>query len=361
LKFVNYGKSFYFRPWTLPEFDSIDAHESCKYFSQCFENPGQFTLIIIGDINEIKGAGTDKEFLAMLEKYVGSIEVKDPPANTPVDIKDLVPIPFSQPSKITRETVVAKMVDPMSATQVTFPVGIRKVPYEIALADSFWICFCCNLLEQRLMHQMRFARGEIYSVSVSPSFAVESPSFPCEVVRGDVAISFSCEPGGSADSLITLALDEIQNLRTKPATQEEIDSLLEMEKRSYEVAMEENSFWQDCLITAHQSRMYRETKDLDKAYLFRKKIRDQVMATINPETMMEHFRDFFKCREESIYSAITLEPDTTEASLVSRCLSTMYNCIPSQLSDQHKLFLMGSLAAATLAAGALYYMKHLKE
>ena len=158
------------------------------------------------------------------------------------------------------------------------------------------------------MHKMRFARGKIYSVSVTTSFAVESPSFPYEKARGEVSIDFSCEPGGHANKLIELALDEVQLLRQNHATQAEIDSLVEMERRQYEVALEDNSFWQECMILAHQSRKYKETKNLDEAYLYRKNIREEILSVISPETMCDHFKRFFPDRKDCVYSAITLEP-----------------------------------------------------
>ena len=80
--------------------------------------------------------------------------------------------------------------------------------------------------------------------------------------------------------------------------------------RSYEVAQEENSFWQDCLITACQSRKYRETKDLDAAYSFKEDTRRRVIASITPETMRDAFQKFFK--EDFAYTAITLEPEAKQ-------------------------------------------------
>ena len=79
---------------------------------------------------------------------------------------------------------------------------------------------------------------------------------------------------------------------------------------SYEVAQEENSFWQDCLITACQSRKYRETKDLDAAYSFKEDTRRRVIASITPETTLDAFQKFFK--EDFAYTAITLEPEAKQ-------------------------------------------------
>ncbi len=403
LKFVNYGKSFYFRPWTLAEFDAINAEESCEFFSECFQHPGEFTVIVLGDLDEIPGAANDEGFLRLMEKYLGSVVVPSGAnggggdggeassaiangsgstggdglkvgtrlgaCNTPMDVSKIVPIPFNPPEDSLRETVRAQMVDPISMTQVTVPVGIQPHPLEHAMEESFWITFCCTLLENRLMREMRFSRGEIYSVSVSLSFAVESPSFPTGRARGDMAISFSCEPGGdTADKLAKLAVDEVRSLRKSPVAQEEVDSMLETERRGYEVAQEENAFWQDCLITACQSRKYRETKDLDAAYVlttsschnlplsthslpythslslsthslslfawskiqrltigvagvdrcgvalcelnrytFKEETRKKVISSITPETMREAFTKFFK--EDFAYTAITLEPE----------------------------------------------------
>lgn len=358
LKDINYGKSFYFKPWTIPDFDSIDAKEACEFFTKCFHNPGEFTLVVVGDIGEISGADTDESFLNMLETYLGSIKVKEDSSNLPLDVDKLVPIPFSQPDEVVNEVVKASMVDAMSETQVTIPITINPFPLEAAREKSFWIGFCCSLLSNRLMHEIRFARGKIYAISAFPSFALQCPNFGSGVARGDVSITFSCEPG-EAESIKELVLNQMKDLTTNPASQEEVDSLLEMERKSYEVSLEENSFWLDALVTACQSRKYRQTGNLDDAYLFNERIREKVLKEMTPETMQSHFKHFFAGEGTFTYTAITLEP---EASLASRCLSALQDWMPQNaLTMQNKMVLLyGSLAAATLGASIMYYTRRLK-
>lgn len=354
VKFINYGKSFYFRPWTLEEFDQVDAKEATRFWNEQFVHPGQFTLVIVGDIDEIEGAKTDEGFLRLLEKYVGSIQVKDPEKNQPLDAyKDIIPIPFTQPTAIVEEVITSKMVDPISVTQVTFPLSIKTQPVECAQEELFWLHFACQLLEMKLMREMRFSRGEIYSVGVSPSFSVESSAaIPSGKARGDVAISFSCEPGCGA-RLTRLVLDVIKSLRTDPVSQQEIDSLLEMDKRAYELALDENTFWIDVIEMAYQSRKYRQTKSLDTAYLFRKNMKEDVVAKITPETMAKAFRDIFSAGEKQVYTAVTLEPE--RPSLISACLSSLYCSLPAKSPPTtQQLFLMGAFAAAAVGVSVAY-------
>ncbi|UPR04019.1 metallopeptidase [Chloropicon primus] len=353
VKSVNYN-SFYFRPWTLPEFDAIDAKESCEFYSECFNHPGEFTLIVVGDIDEI--AETDEGFLQLMEKYVGSIEVKDPARNVPLDKSEVVPIPFMQPKETVREIVREKLVDPMSITQVTFPLTITTMPVEVAQEELFWISFMCQLLEMQLMKEMRFQRGEVYSVSVGPSFAIESPSaIPSGKARGDVAINFSCEPGGVAEKLVNLAVDEVQRLRTHPVTKSDIDSLLEMEKRSYELAVEENNFWLEVIEMAYQSRKYKQTRSIDEAYMFRKKIREAVLADINPETMAVAFSKFFADTEKRVYTAITLEPQDSSPSMITRLLASISDCLSTKkVSTSTQQVVAGAVLAVGLGAAFAY-------
>ena len=367
VRYINY-KSYYFKPWTLEDFDSIDEKDALRFFSDSFSQPGQFTLVIVGGLDSIPGAENDEGLLRLLEKFLGSIRVKDEAKNAPISSMEVTKIPFTQPREVHTEVLRARIVDKISLTQVTFPVTISTDPWDQTMRDIFWLHFACNLLEMRLMKEMRFTRGEIYSVSVTPSFALESPAafIPSGAIRGDVAISFSCEPGGGpARKLIQLTLDEVQRLRVDQVSQDEIHSLLQVERRAYEVALQENCFWQDVITKAFDSRVFRESQNLDEAYLFRKTAREAVLAEISPEKMTEQFKRVFAAREEAIYTVVSLEPENKYWTLLTDCCSTLYaSLVPSDLSlslsPTAKQIVLGTLAATALG-GTLAYLASTKK
>ncbi len=65
------------------------------------------------------------------------------------------------------------MVSPITQAQLTFPVALGK---DTAREDVVWLSLACRVLETRLLQQMRFEFGEVYTCSVAPFFACEAPS-----------------------------------------------------------------------------------------------------------------------------------------------------------------------------------------
>ena len=124
----------------------------------------------------------------------------------------------------------------------------------------------CALIEKRLLREMRMRRGSIYTLSCSPSFALEAPSYVTGKIRGDFQICFTCEPG-EGSTLSDIALDQFFSLRLDatrddPKLAEDIKEVLLQETRNRQVAMQENTYWQDVISTAYQSSVYEKTEDL---------------------------------------------------------------------------------------------------
>ena len=50
VRYINYGRCYYFEPPTLKELDHIDAAAACRYFSESFQNPAEFRLCLTGNL-----------------------------------------------------------------------------------------------------------------------------------------------------------------------------------------------------------------------------------------------------------------------------------------------------------------------
>jgi len=50
VRFINYNRNYFYEPMTLKELDNIDPGLACQYFNDCFRNPAQFTLCVVGSI-----------------------------------------------------------------------------------------------------------------------------------------------------------------------------------------------------------------------------------------------------------------------------------------------------------------------
>eukprot|EP00959_Pyramimonas_sp_CCMP1952_P379997 7960507-Pyramimonas_sp.AAC.1 len=47
VRYVNYGNCWYFKPMTKKEFLRVDPFEACDFFSKCFRNPKEFTVVLV--------------------------------------------------------------------------------------------------------------------------------------------------------------------------------------------------------------------------------------------------------------------------------------------------------------------------
>lgn len=48
VRFVNYGRCYFFRPFSVADLDRLDVHKACSHFTQAFHNPAEFTLCFTG-------------------------------------------------------------------------------------------------------------------------------------------------------------------------------------------------------------------------------------------------------------------------------------------------------------------------
>lgn len=116
-----------------------------------------------------------------------------------------------------------------------------QLPVEGRQEEAHWLSAICKLLEHRLTEKLRFQAGSIYSVQVSSFFALEAPSRK-GLLRGDVAVQFTCSPG-SGRSLGAAVLDEVATLQNLGPSAEEVASALVLERRAHELDVDSNSWW----------------------------------------------------------------------------------------------------------------------
>eukprot|EP00899_Mesostigma_viride_P018829 jgi/Mesvir1/26948/Mv20668-RA.1 len=292
VRFLNYGNCYFYKPVTLEEFDRIDPHYSCQYFNNCFRNPAEFTVVLVGTIHE-------DELLALLEKFVAGIPPVGEDFPPPKSKETLKPLPFQFPDGILVEDVKLPMIEEMCATQITFPIVIKT---ENAVEEAYRARTMTRVVETKLMQMLRFKYGEVYSVSVTQFYGGAAPT---KDVRGDLAVNFSCDPA-SAPKLIDLTLEELSRLQEEGPTKEDVETAVELEKRAYEMGMQENSFWVDRIIDGYISRTFKG--DIGESCAVREATRLKVLSEMSPETIRATLRRVlpYPCTEH--YTAITLLP-----------------------------------------------------
>ncbi|KAK9820030.1 hypothetical protein WJX72_005269 [[Myrmecia] bisecta] len=351
VRFINYDRCYYFEPFTLRDLDTIDPQVACSHFNDAFNNPAEFTLCLTGNVQE-------EELLRLVKVYLASIPATDhPPKRGPQQAK---PLPFKFPDHVVREDVKVGMVMPRTQSLITFPVeSLITFPVEVAgagsasaLEEATWLSFACQLLETKLMQVLRFRYGEVYTVQIAPFFGAEAPSRTGSV-RGDVGISFSCDPA-TAHRLIEMALDELERLQAEGPTEDEVKTIITLEQRSFETQVHENSYWHEMMCSSYQSRTFQREQDLDAVYTKRITARKQVIAAMTPATMQAALCRLFPNPCRTLYTAITLLPQPPLHRRVRVALAALAPSTPRKAGA----WLVGLAALSTAAyLGARWWQR----
>ncbi|KAL6755922.1 Metalloenzyme, LuxS/M16 peptidase-like protein [Haematococcus lacustris] len=293
-KEINYGDCYYFKPVTLEELDRVDMQQAVTHHNRSFKNPAEFTLLFTGNVQRDR-------LLPLVLQYLATIPPSPLPA--PRALKDITPLPWSPPTQPHVEDVKVSMVSPITQAQLTFPVKLQQ---QRVREDLMWVQLACMVLETRLLQRMRFQFGEIYTVSVSPFFGCEAPSIKGDV-RGDVSISFTCDPA-NRQRLINIALEEVKAMQSTGVREDEIQTVVTLERLQYEESLQENSHWHDTIMTAYQSKSYQELRDIDAVYKRSREARTQVLAAFAPSSLRDAMQRVFPYPCRSCYTAVAMVP-----------------------------------------------------
>jgi len=330
---LNYGDSYYFKPINARELNKVDPIRACQYFDDCFKDPSTFTVAIVGTIDIEKA-------LPLILQYLGGIPRPAKPVME-YNRDELTALPFTFPARVVREEVRRNMVEAQCSVQITFPVELEG---SNVMEEVHFTGFICKLLETKIMQVLRFKHGQVYSVSVSAFLGGSKPS-RFGNVRGDVAVSFSCDPD-IAWKLVDLALDEVKSLQEEGPTSEDVSTILELEQRTYENGQQENAYWLDRLLRAYQSRAY--IGELKSSLQAQEQWRDAVREKATDLTMKEALCRILPVPCKEHHTAVALMP---RAPRLQQFLTTLCKAEQS-LSAESKVALV---AAGFVVAGAVVW------
>ncbi|ESQ42744.1 hypothetical protein EUTSA_v10012682mg [Eutrema salsugineum] len=152
VKELNYGNSYFFRPIRISELRKVDPLKACEYFNSCFRDPSTFTVVIVGNLDPTIA-------LPLIRQYLGGIP-KPPQPVLNFNRDDLRGLPFTFPTKITREFVRSPMVEAQCSVQLCFPVQLTN---GTMIEEIHCIGFLGKLLETKIIQFLRFTHGQVYS------------------------------------------------------------------------------------------------------------------------------------------------------------------------------------------------------
>ncbi|CAN8253030.1 unnamed protein product [Cochlearia groenlandica] len=302
VKELNYGNSYFFRPIRISELRKVDPLKACDYFNSCFRDPSTFTIVIVGNLDPTIA-------LPLILQYLGGIP-KSPQPILNFNRDDLKGLPFTFPTKITREFVPSPMVEAQCSVQLCFPVQLTN---GTMIEEIHCIGFLGKLLETKIIQFLRFTHGQIYSAEVSVFLGGNKPSRTADL-RGDISVNFSCDPEISS-KLVDLALEEIVRLQEKGPSQEDISAILEIEQRAHENGLQENYYWLDRILRGYQSRVY--AGDLGNSCKVLEEGRVRMRESLTPQTAQAALQRILPHPCKKQYTAVILMPQRSRFGFLS--------------------------------------------
>jgi len=207
------------RAGSLPrpeDFDKINLDRAIEIYKQRFANAADFTFLFVGAIDE-------ENIKPLLEKYLGSLPAKPAKEN----FRDL----GIRPPLGKLEKTVTKGSEPQSQVSLVF---IKPVTYNSN--DAFTLRGLADIIDIKLVEQLREEKGSVYGVGASASITRIPYTY------SSLNISFPCAPE-NVDTLTNATLDEVKKIIRSGVTNSDLDKVKEQQKRKLEVDLKQNQFW----------------------------------------------------------------------------------------------------------------------
>ena len=205
-----------FRPMTVDEIPQMDLAKSMAFYRDRFADAGDFTFVIVGNLD-----------LAALEPLVCRYLASLPAIHRTETWKDWR---VSPPEGVVKRTV-EKGVEPKSLTAIVFSGGFHDDP-----GGRINIRAAAQVLETRLRKLLREKMSGTYDVSVRPSYG----RIPRQEFR--MSIDLGTDPA-RMDEMGRAIFAEIKRLQKKGPTAAEVDEVRLAESRDYETDSRQNGFW----------------------------------------------------------------------------------------------------------------------
>jgi len=214
------------RPLSVAVLDEIDLKTGVDFYRERFADASDFTFVFVGAI--------DLDIMRPLaEQYLGSL-----PRIERVDSH--VDLDIDPPDAHIQKTVRAG-VEPQSQTIMAF-----SGPFDYTAQNRVGMRVMAQALEIRLRERMREDLGGTYGVGVTGGYE----QIPEESYT--VTVAFGSDPLRS-EELRGVVFEELRKLQVEGPSQEDVDKVVEGERRARETNVRLNPYWAAQLIGAKAS------------------------------------------------------------------------------------------------------------
>jgi zinc protease len=213
-------------PLSVERLDELDLDRALDFYMDRFGDASDFTFVLVGaiDLEEIR---------PLVERYLGGL----PTAGRVETWRDTGIRP---PDGVVEKTV-RKGLEPQSQTAIVF-----TGPFEWSPEARLGMRALAGVLEIRLREVLREDLGGTYGVGVQGGY------FRIPEVSYDFRIGFGSDPART-DELVRTLFAEIERLKAEGPTEDEVQKVVEAERRSRETDLRENGWWMAQLAAATES------------------------------------------------------------------------------------------------------------
>lgn len=283
----------------------------CRYFDDCFCDPGEWSMVMVGNIDVDTVLPLLCQFLGCISNGDGDNAQQQHRRQRPAKREDCVPLDVKFPpvSELPiHEQIERPMVQALrSRACICFPLEVERTRGTLtALRSLYRLDLATAIVEKQLRETLRFEKGGVYGVSVRTSFSSTNPD-PGTPLFGRMSIDFDCDPARQQE-LLDSTLAELARLQKEAVATEIVASILEIFKRDSEESLRTNGYWIGLYSSVMSSSRVMEQHDGDVVAACRERVemQQEVWAVENPETVRMTLQEYFPELEHR--ALITLRP-----------------------------------------------------
>ncbi|MBA4849862.1 pitrilysin family protein [Emticicia sp. BO119] len=239
-----YQKNFRRMPTKPEDIDRVNLDRAYEIYKDRFSDMSDFTFVFVGnfEVEKIK---------PLLEKYIGGL----PSTKRVETFKDL----HIDKVKGMVEKTVYKGLEDKASVNLQFNGNFNYTEEERLNLDAL-----AEVLDIKLTEKLREEAAGVYSPNIRASYnKLPNPTY-------NLTIAFGCSPA-NAGKLAKIALEEIQKIKVNGPESVDVDKVKAEEKRSVELQVKENSFWNSYL-----SDQYFDGEDLNFINRYSKDMIDKI-------------------------------------------------------------------------------------
>jgi zinc protease len=264
--------AFRARPITPQTFNEVNPQRSFAFFKDRFANAGDFTFVLVGNVDTVAIKPLVETYLASLPN-TGRVEKgRDVGIRPPTGVV---------------EKIVHKGTEPKATTIFAFTGSCKYTP-----ENRFVLRALTTLMQTRLNETLREKLGGTYSPGVGGACSRE----PRE--QYVVQVRFGSSPE-NVDVLSKALFSVVDSLQTVPVSVADVDKVKEEILRSREVEVKTNAYWLGNIAARDQAG--EDLAGLGSAY-------DEMVKKLTPAMIQAAARQYFN---KANYAKFILLPETS--------------------------------------------------